>query len=317
MTIWRSCSKLISASAAAAGPPRAPREARRLVARRPGGTCTTRAEERRVSHVKVHGLEVCRPGRRRPHSFIGRGHRRLRAYVRAGLESGQQWHRCPISTSSARTCGNEVSPYITGVGTAAPAAQAARRVERDGTRLRAAQGPPRTPLAPAARARRRSPAPRRRRSRRRRRAARQLAQVPEQPEPGDVGRRVSAGARAASRRLALSSSSPPPRPPRRARSPLDRGRDRAEADRLGEHEHVAGPGAGVGEHPVGMHGARHREAVLRLGVVDRVAAGDERAGVAQRRRRRRRARAQQLERQAPRAARRPGSARAAASPPIA
>ena len=55
-------------------------------------------------------------------------------------------------------------------------------------------------------------------------------------------------------------------------------RDHTEADRLGQHEVVAGLGAGVGEDAVGMHGADDRKAVFRLGVVDRVAAGDERTG---------------------------------------
>ncbi len=62
---------------------------------------------------------------------------------------------------------------------------------------------------------------------------------------------------------------------------LERGGDHSEPDRLREHEHVADPGARVGEHVVGMHGADDGESVLRLGVVDRVAAADERTGRAQ------------------------------------
>ena len=49
----------------------------------------------------------------------------------------------------------------------------------------------------------------------------------------------------------------------------------ADADRLGQHEHVARLGARVREHAVGVHGPDHRHAVLRLGVVDRVAADDQ------------------------------------------
>ena len=62
--------------------------------------------------------------------------------MRAGLESGQQWHRCPISTSSARTAATRSVPYITEcpycgnrLRKRAPEDRARRH------RLRAAQGP--------------------------------------------------------------------------------------------------------------------------------------------------------------------------------
>ena len=64
----------------------------------------------------------------------------------------------------------------------------------------------------------------------------------------------------------------------RGRVALHGGRDHAEADRFREEDRVARTGAGVGEHCVGMHGADDRHAVLGLGVVDRVPAGDEAAG---------------------------------------
>ena len=52
----------------------------------------------------------------------------------------------------------------------------------------------------------------------------------------------------------------------------------SESDRLGQHQRVAGFRGRVREHRVGVDGADHRQAVLRLRVVDRVAAGDEAAG---------------------------------------
>ena len=64
---------------------------------------------------------------------------------------------------------------------------------------------------------------------------------------------------------------------RRCGVALERGGDHAETDRLREHERVAGARAAVGEHRAGIDGADDREPELRLGVVDRVAAADERA----------------------------------------
>ena len=61
---------------------------------------------------------------------------------------------------------------------------------------------------------------------------------------------------------------------RRGQAALERGRDRARAERLGEHEHVARAPAGVGEDRARVDGAGDREAVLGLGVVDRVPADD-------------------------------------------
>ena len=70
--------------------------------------------------------------------------------------------------------------------------------------------------------------------------ARQLVQVPEQPEAGDVGHRVGAGgaggrgAVTVERRHHLDRLAE-----RRALDPpLDRGRDRAGAERLGQHQRV-------------------------------------------------------------------------------
>ena len=47
--------------------------------------------------------------------------------MRAGLESGQQWHRCPISTSSARTAATRSVPTSPSVRTAATGCASARR----------------------------------------------------------------------------------------------------------------------------------------------------------------------------------------------
>ena len=59
---------------------------------------------------------------------------------------------------------------------------------------------------------------------------------------------------------------------------LARGHHRAGAQRLGQHQHVADAAARVGDHAVGVHGAGDGQAVLRLGVVDRMAADDLGAG---------------------------------------
>ena len=58
----------------------------------------------------------------------------MRAYGRAGLESGQQWHRCPISTSSARTAATRSVPYITECPYCGNRLRKrAPKIERDGT----------------------------------------------------------------------------------------------------------------------------------------------------------------------------------------
>ncbi len=51
-----------------------------------------------------------------------------------------------------------------------------------------------------------------------------------------------------------------------------------DAERLGEHDVLAGSEPGVGQHLVGMHLTDHGETELRLGVVDGVATGDHEAG---------------------------------------
>ena len=53
----------------------------------------------------------------------------------------------------------------------------------------------------------------------------------------------------------------------------------AGAERLRQHEHVARPGAALAEHPVGVHDTLHGEPEDRLGVADRVPAGDRAAGL--------------------------------------
>jgi len=56
---------------------------------------------------------------------------------------------------------------------------------------------------------------------------------------------------------------------------LDRGGDHPETDGFGEHQRVAGPGAGVGPDLIGVDGSDDREAELGFGVVDGVTAGDD------------------------------------------
>ena len=56
------------------------------------------------------------------------------------------------------------------------------------------------------------------------------------------------------------------------------GHHRARAQRLGQHQRVAGAAARVGDHAVRVHGAGDGQAVLGLGVVDRVPADDLGAG---------------------------------------
>ncbi len=63
---------------------------------------------------------------------------------------------------------------------------------------------------------------------------------------------------------------------------LERGRDRSRAERLGEHERVPGASAGVGQHGARVDDPRDREAVLGLGIVDRVPADDRGAGLGHR-----------------------------------
>jgi len=53
----------------------------------------------------------------------------------------------------------------------------------------------------------------------------------------------------------------------------------AAADRLGEHERVAGPGGGVGQDAIGMHAARDGQPVFDLRVAHAVSAGNHRAGL--------------------------------------
>ena len=57
-------------------------------------------------------------------------------------------------------------------------------------------------------------------------------------------------------------------------APLAGRHDRADPERLGQDQQVAGTATGVRDHLVGMDEPGHRQPVLRLGVVDRVAADD-------------------------------------------
>ena len=115
------------------------------------------------------------------------------------------------------------------------------------------------------------------------RCPRHLEPVAEQPEARDVGR----------------AADPVPdedlgrRPVERAHL-VDRGievgvgrpalasaaHEEARAEALRQQQDVAGPRAALAEQPVGMRGADDREPVLRLGVADRVAAGEDAARLA-------------------------------------
>ena len=129
--------------------------------------------ESRVARVKVHGLEVSRTGCHHTRSSVV-DPRRLRAYVRAGLDSGQPMAQTPDLFVVCKNCGSEVSPYITECpycGTRLR--KRAPKIERDGDRpsraARSAQPPaPRLPAARRTRSRASAAtagAPRTRRSR--------------------------------------------------------------------------------------------------------------------------------------------------------
>ena len=62
--------------------------------------------------------------------------------------------------------------------------------------------------------------------------------------------------------------------------PARAGHEHARAERLGQHEPVARSGAALAQQAVGVGGADDREAVFRLRVADRVAAGERAAGLA-------------------------------------
>ena len=104
----------------------------------------------------------------------------------------------------------------------------------------------------------------------------------EQAEAGDVGHRVhvlvlrqlSADAVEQGRgrdHLAIAAV--------RQRVLLDRRRIDADAERLGQDDRVAGLRVGVAAHVARMAQADHREAVDRLGTIDRMSARDRDAGV--------------------------------------
>ena len=108
------------------------------------------------------------------------------------------------------------------------------------------------------------------------------AEVAEQPEAGDVGAAGGAGGQGGVAGLGVEAGHRRHgRLDQRGRGHvgLDGGGGDADAERLGQHEDVAGAESGVGEDPVGMDLAHHRHAVLRLGIVDGVAAGHDEAGL--------------------------------------
>ncbi len=111
------------------------------------------------------------------------------------------------------------------------------------------------------------------------RALHHLVEVAEQPEAGDVGERVHPEL-ARGEHLAGGAvegghhRDHPPRQRGRRELPLDRGGRDPRAERLGEQEQVSRLRARVLEHPLRVDEPGDRHAVLRLGVLHRVAAED-------------------------------------------
>ena len=114
------------------------------------------------------------------------------------------------------------------------------------------------------------------------RTARELAEMTEQTEAGDVGGAVHCVAerpsRVASARIERGHDVDRGGEQLGTRTvALHRGRDHAEPDRLGEHERIAGLRARVAPDAVGFDGADDGQSELRLRVVDRVPTRDQRA----------------------------------------
>ena len=202
-----------------------------------------------LARLRARSADADRPGLarrragRRPRRPSGR---RARAGPR---RAGRRW-------SSRRTA-----------GAGAARARAAPNVGEASRRRRgcAASRPPARARRRAARARRRSPGRRRRRPPPRARWPRASScRWPSRPKPVTSVSACAPAARACAARAVVerrhhldrrASTSAGVR-----EAALDRGGDRAGAERLGEHERVAGPAAGVGEHAVGVDGAGHRHA---------------------------------------------------------
>ena len=108
-----------------------------------------------------------------------------------------------------------------------------------------------------------------------------LPEVAEQPEAGDVGGGVDPDLDGGVPGGVVEGGHEPHGIglQRRRRSvPLQGGGDHPEADGLGQHQGVAGPGAAVGEHLPGIDRPDDGHAVFRLGVVDGMAPDHQRPG---------------------------------------
>ena len=98
--------------------------------------------------------------------------------------------------------------------------------------------------------------------------------MPGEPVPGHVGDGVDAVAERTSVSAAARLSRRMPDDRLRPFRIVALGERQAGADRLRQHQHVTGAPARLAEHLVGVHDALHRQTEDRLGVADRVAAGD-------------------------------------------
>ena len=275
---------------------RARRGGRRRPARRAGDRGRARAAAGRLAEPRL-ARRARRRRRRDP----------ARAAARPPAASARRTRRS--SRARRRRAGRRPSPPSSRPGTAAsrpPEVIASHSSRRRGSGTSSAQVvnvSASRAVAPRAagervarrqqrRARRRSRAPRRRRPRPRRPlAAASSCRWPSSPKPVTSVSACAPAARACSARAVVERRhhlDRRARPAPASASPrLIAVATAPGAERLGQHERVARPAAGVGEHRVGVHGAGDREAVLRLGVVDRVAADDARARPRRRRRRRR------------------------------
>ena len=115
------------------------------------------------------------------------------------------------------------------------------------------------------------------------RSARDLQGVPCQTKAGDVGERMDAVERGQLRpgRVQLGRGREHPLIGRVVELPLlERCRHHANAQRLAQHQHIAGAGIRVALHPGGMHQSQRHQAIDRLDRIDRVSARDRDARLA-------------------------------------
>ena len=252
------------------------RRAGAAAARRRGGERASRASAARVIGLLL-GLPLARHARALDDATIDARARPARRRPTTQPSTSPARSGATAASSPPEVIASQTSRRR---GSATPSAK--RREASPRRRGCGASRRPRRARRRAARARRRSRARRRRRSRPRARSPRRArATWPSRPKPVTSVSALAPAARACSAAPALSVAHHRDRAlhERRVREPaLERGRHRAGAERLGQHERVAVAAAGVGEHGARVDDAGHREPVLGLGVVDRVPADDRGAG---------------------------------------